>query len=89
MFYAQIIEQVLFPVEVVVISIFDVVLGVRQGGDQMLAKLVLGPLPLQLPDSFQDLRLEFGDAVVESSVLGLRGLPLPQNFLAHVFLKLC
>ena len=55
----------------------------------MLAKLVLGPLPLQLPDSFQDLRLEFGDAVVKSSVFGLRGLPLPQNFLAHVFLKLC
>ena len=55
MFYAQIIEQVLFPVEVVVIGTFDVVLGVGQGGDQMLAKLMLRALPFQFPDSFQHL----------------------------------
>lgn len=84
MFDSQVIEQVLFPVKIIVIVILLICLRVREGSHHMLTKFMPGTLGLQVLDSFKDIKLQLGDSVIKSRLLGIGVLSFLENCLTHV-----
>lgn len=87
-FDSHVVEHVLFPVEVEVIESLGVVLGIWPSGTHMVANIEFEGLGLEIPDSSKDISLNLGDPVIESRMLCLGCLPLPQHLATHlIFMK--